>query len=106
MKKLLLFVILFGSQVVYSMQQPQAVAPAHLSLSIQFNDYEQVKNLLYGNDFTQNQIENALTIAQVARHNTLPGEERRLKELDKIINLLKAFINFSARNAQLKRRQT
>ncbi len=106
MKKILLFLMLLGSHAIQSMQPALPHFQANLRVAIELHDYERVKDLLYRTNFSQNQLQTALATAQGARQNTLPGEESRRRELDNIINLLKAFINFSARDAQIKRGQS
>lgn len=102
MKKLLLFLIM-SMVAINAMQAPllPQTPTGRLAIAILKPDFEEVKHLLYSNDFTQAEIQAALETAQGAHFiMVIPGVQGRIREMNQIINLLKAFRVFSARSAQ------
>lgn len=98
MKKSLLF-LLISTAAIHAMQ-PQ-MQQDRLRTAILKLDYEEVKHLLYSKNYDQSQVETALELSEGARALFVINDEVDIiKQLDQIINLLKAFRVFSARDAK------
>ncbi len=104
MKKIFIFLVLLGTHAVHSMQPPVLPPPTpsnRLYAAILKPDYEQSKDILYSNNFTQAEIQTALETTQGAQQlMILTNETANLRQLNRIINLLKAFRVYSARSAK------
>lgn len=101
MKKIFIFLFLLGVNSIHSMQLAQPMPINRLHAAILKPDYEQVKHLLYSNNFTQVEIQTALETAQGAQQlMILTNETANENQLNQISNLLKAFRVYSARSAK------
>jgi hypothetical protein len=104
MKKIFIFLFLLGVNAISAMQMPQLPASTPTNLlhaAILKPDYDQVKHILYSNDFTQAEIQTALETTQGAQQlMILTNETANQNQLNQISNLLKAFRVYSARSAK------